>query len=740
MIPFFESLKNYFKGGKGFGMFSGVFVPTFLSIIGVILFLRLGFIVGSAGIFYTILIILLSISVTLTTALALSSITTTIRIGAGGAFSIVSKTLGLEVGGSVGIPLVLAQIFSVVFYIFGFTEGLALVFPDVPARFIATGVLLILFILTFISTRIAVRTQTIVFLFILAALFSVFAGGGDWWTKVLHTPLYTSPADFPFWGLFALFFPAATGLMTGIGLSGELSNPKRQIPRGVLWAIGTTALIYIAATFWLGHTSTPEELLSDNLIMVKKAFNSQLVLIGILAATFSSALTTFVAAPRLLQALAESSIIPMGHFFSKKSQQGEPRRAVLFVTLIILIAIFLGNLDSIAPLLTMFFLITYAMIDVAVFTEMALGLVSFRPTFRIPKFIPLYGLITAVLFMFLINPFAGFIAVFALFAIYAFLVQKHLQAKEGDVRSGLFVMIAEWAAKRILKLSESTELTWKPNILIPVIITRTLLGNFPLIKAIAYPSGTMTVLGVNLKKAKKVPDADDLTGEEIEEELRELPSLVKKFDNEGIFTSSSVIEVDDYTEGIAISLGAMKSQVFHPNILFLPFKAERLPKKSLEELIVTAREEGVGTVIFDRDEELALGSQEDIHVWIAPTVLEMDFYDFHTRKFDLSLLIAYQLCRNWKGRITLWMCTTEELKNDAAGYLRKLVYEARLPSNTSVKVSTDSFKATLKKAPEGDIHIISVSEQDMDFILDMSKAGGHSYLFVADSNREDILA
>ena len=110
------------KESSKFGAFNGVFIPTFLSIIGVILFLRLGFIVGSAGILPTMGIILLAVSVTFATGLSLSSITTNIRIGSGGAYSIISKTLGLEIGGSVGIPLFFAQIFSVTLYLFGFME------------------------------------------------------------------------------------------------------------------------------------------------------------------------------------------------------------------------------------------------------------------------------------------------------------------------------------------------------------------------------------------------------------------------------------------------------------------------------------------------------------------------------------------------------------------------------------------------------------------------------------------
>jgi amino acid transporter len=737
---FISSLQNIFTGRKGFGMFLGVFVPTFLSIIGVILFLRLGYIVGSAGILLTIVIILLTVSVTLSTGLALSSITTTIRIGAGGAFSIVSKTLGLEVGGSVGIPLALAQMLSVVFYIFGFTEALSFLLPDLPVRLVGLGVLAVLFILTFIKVNWAVRTQFFVFILIVLSLIAVFSGGGAWWSTVLDTPLFLRQEAVPFWALFALFFPAATGLMSGIGLSGELTDPKNQIPRGVMWAIGITTIIYIFAAFWLGYTSTPDELVSNTLIMVEKAAFSPLVLAGILAATFSSALTMFVSASRLIQALGESGIIPFSDFFAKKSKQGEPRRAVIFMTLLLVFALFIGSLNSIAAFLTMVFLITYGIINLVVFTEMALGLVSFRPTFRIPIFVPFYGFVASIIFMFLVNIIAGIIALLFLFGVYAILVQRNLKAKEGDVRSGLFVMIAEWAAKRILRMAESTQLTWKPNVLLPVVITRTLLGNFPLIKAIAYPNGTMTVLGIRLKKPKDAPDAKNLTKKIIEQDLRELPDLVEKFGREGIFTASSIVDVEDYTSGINVSLSAMTSQIFHPNVLFLPYRADRLAKRDLSQIMKTSKKQGVGLVITDRDEEIGLGAQKDIHIWISPKVIEKEFYDFQKRRFDLGVLIGYQLSLNWKGRMHLWMCVPENNKSEAQHYLKKLVYEARLPTDTQTKVSTDTFTKTLKTAPQGDIHIVPIKEDDIDFILKTSERNKKSFLFVLDSSKEDIMA
>ena len=352
-------------GSRTFGAFSGVFVPTFLSIVGVILFLRLGNVVGGAGVLGSVAIVLLAVSVTLSTGLALSSISSNIKIGSGGAYSIISKTLGLEVGGSVGIPLFLAQAFSVALYIFGFVEAWKYLFPTQPAIFIAITAFFLLFALVFISTKIAVRAQIFVFVFVCLSLGSVFLGG-NFAAGGFQVPLIDF-SQIPFWTLFALFFPAVTGLMAGVGMSGELSNPKEQIPKGVLWGLGITTVIYIAMIVFLSYSATSGQLLSNNLILVDLAFFSPLVLIGILAATFSSALTTFVAAPRVLLALSENHILPESDFLKKKTEKGEPRNAIVITSLIIVSVLFLGSLDVIAPVLTMFFLIAYAMINISVF-------------------------------------------------------------------------------------------------------------------------------------------------------------------------------------------------------------------------------------------------------------------------------------------------------------------------------------------------------------------------------------
>ncbi|MBW2982157.1 amino acid permease [Candidatus Woesearchaeota archaeon] len=404
---------------KKYNTFSGVFIPTFLTIIGVILYLRLGYVVGNAGILGTLLIILISVSITFCTALSISSIITEIKVGPGGAYSIIYKTLGKDIAGSVGIPFYFAQAFSVAFYVFGFSEAWTYIFPNHPFLLVLIITFILLFLLTYITTSFAIKTQIIIFIIILLSIASVFLGNGLWFTKELSVPLFGNFQEMNFWSVFALFFPAVTGILAGIGLSGVLKNPKKQIRRGVLSAIGITTLIYIAVAVWFGFSASADQLIENTRIMIGLSAFGPLVLLGLLSATFSSALVSFVAAPRLLRALANHKLIPFSSYFRKTTKKGEPRIANLFTSLIIITTFTLGSLNIIAPILTVLFLIIYIVINLAILIKQTRE--SFKPTFKIPRIIPLYGVISSVIIIFLISVVSGIIALVSISLIYIIL-------------------------------------------------------------------------------------------------------------------------------------------------------------------------------------------------------------------------------------------------------------------------------------------------------------------------------
>ena len=229
------------SGVKKFGTFGGVFTPDVLTILGVILYLRLGWVVGNAGFLGTVLIILLAKSVTICTGLSMSSITTNIRIGAGGAYSIISKSLGLEAGGSIGISLYIAQTLSSALYIIGFTYGWLMIFPNHSPILISTIAWICLLAVSYTSAHFAVKLQYIIMAIIGLSLFSFLLSPSP---SISNVPSLGKFEDGNFWHVFAIFFPAVTGIMAGANMSGELKDPRRSIPIGTMTSIFVTMIIY----------------------------------------------------------------------------------------------------------------------------------------------------------------------------------------------------------------------------------------------------------------------------------------------------------------------------------------------------------------------------------------------------------------------------------------------------------------------------------------------------------------
>ncbi|MDX1679011.1 amino acid permease, partial [Arsukibacterium sp.] len=491
-----------------FGTLAGVFTPTLLTILGVIMFLREGWVVGNAGLAGAILIIVLSFSITSATGLSMSSFVTNIRIGAGGAFSMISQSLGLEAGGAIGIPLYISQALAVVMYIFGFREGYmwavsAWGLPALEPIVIDLLIFAVIFGITMISTALAFKIQYLILAIIVTSLLSVaiaaFQGSMDqpivWWGDFRGSP-EDNFSGTSFWLVFAVFFPASTGIMAGANMSGDLKNPRRSIPLGMMSAIGVSLVVYLLLAYWLMRSASIDELTGNYTIMIDRAFWGPAVLAGLLAATFSSALASFVGAPRILQALASHSIVPYSPAFSKRTTSGEPRNATFLTAAIVLAAIMLRELNAIAPLVAMIFLLTYATINLVVSVEQSLRLISFRPLMRVPRIIPLLGLAGCLFAMFIINAVFSLIALALVIAIYLALMRKKLTAPTGDVRSGLFTATAEWAARKVKLTQGVSERAWKPNILLPVEDPHRLRGSFELVEQLAYPMGSVKLLGL----------------------------------------------------------------------------------------------------------------------------------------------------------------------------------------------------------------------------------------------------
>lgn len=451
---------------KRFGTFAGVFTPNVLTILGLILFLRIGWVVGQTGLIGALVIIAIANLISFLTGLSLSSIATNIEVKGGGNYYLISRSLGLEIGGAIGIPLYLSQAMSVAFYIIGFTETIITfeLFQSIDPRIISTTVTIMFVFIGYIGADFALKIQFGILAVLIASLVSFFLGGLG--TTATTEPILTSnyATGITFWGVFAVFFPAVTGIEVGTSLSGDLKDASKSIPLGTIASIIVTAIIYFAVAILLAFTSTSEQLLNDSLSMERIAIVPALIFAGVWASTLSSALGSVLAAPRTLQAVASDSIVPRW-LGNRMGSPTEPRVAVLITGMIALITIWSGDLNAVAPIITMFFLNTYGMVNLAAGIEKLVGNPSFRPRFNIPWYVSLAGAIGCYTAMFLINIPATIIAIIVSYGIYFVLQRRSIQHTWGDVRSGIWFALARYA---LLNLQTETLhiRNWRPNIMV----------------------------------------------------------------------------------------------------------------------------------------------------------------------------------------------------------------------------------------------------------------------------------
>src|SRR6056297_926010 len=717
-----------------YGTFGGVFVPTLLTILGVILFVRHGWVIGNAGLLGGLGIVTISFVIVTFTALSMSCITTNIRIKAGGAYSIISQSLGLEVGGSVGIPLYLAQTFAITMYIFGFREGWLYIFPDHPALAVDVTVFAVLFLVAFLSAKLAFRIQYIILAVIIGALLSVAAS--VFFGAMQHDPQWLG--EFPgsqsgqsdgvsFWVVFAVFFPAATGIMAGANMSGELKNPKKSIPLGTISAILICYVVYVLSGYWLSRVATPEEMVTNYNVMIDYAFSPPAVLAGLLGATFSSALASIVGAPRILQALGDHRIFPGGEMFSKLAGNGEPRNAILLTGGIVIATLMVRDLNTIAPLITMFFLITYMMINLVVLIEQRMDMVSFRPTFPVPRFVPFIGTLGCLFTMFIINPTFGLIAITFVFAAYIYLSNRKLKVPYGDMRSGLFMSLAEWAAKRVSLLPEDNERAWKANLLVPVQSSRELRGSFSLIRNLVYPRGSIKLVGI--------------TGvEDDNSEFRDsLMNLAMSFSQENVYTRWSVVDSENFRDAALNSMQTLQGTFFNPNILFLRLPFEKTFDADIHSLINEARMNKMGVQLYVEDKVAQLGRSASINVWTRGRSPDWDL-SMDLGNIDLALLSAYKLKQNWNAKMRLITVVEESEVENAYDYLNNLLDVSRLKGVTP-HVEIGSFEEALKVAPQADLDLFGLPvDPDLDRLRSYVDLTSSACVFVADSGRENVLA
>ncbi|MCH2179173.1 MAG: amino acid permease [Mariniblastus sp.] len=451
----------------GFGTLGGVFTPCTLTILGVIMFLRFGYVVGNAGVFYALLIVAVSKVITLLTSFSLSAIATNTRVEGGGAYFLISRSLGAEFGGAIGIVFFFAQAISVSLYVIGFSEVFNKL-SGIPIVLAGTVTNALVFICVYLGAGWAIRIQYFILAILGLSLLSFYIGAFEAFDFELLSANWGAhyEGDESLYTMFALFFPAVTGIMAGANMSGDLRDPSKSIPRGTIAAVLVTAVVYLSQAVLMGGSSSHQALVDNNMVISEIAIWPFLITAGVFAATLSSALASMMGAPRILQALSKDEIFPRIKFFSKGSgPTNEPRRAIVLSFIIAQVFILTADLNTVAPLITMAFMITYGLLNLATFYEGITKNPSYRPRFQFSHWtLSLLGALGCFGVMILIDSLWALASVLVMGIIYTFIAQKQVEARWGDVNSGL---LFERTRKNLLKLEKQFyhPKNWRPIIL-----------------------------------------------------------------------------------------------------------------------------------------------------------------------------------------------------------------------------------------------------------------------------------
>lgn len=683
----------------GFGTIKGVFIPSILTILGVILFLRLGWVVGQAGLVSTIFIILLSSLITFITSLSISSRATNTEIGPGGSYFLISRCFGIEAGSAVGIPLYLAQALGISFYSVGFAESLKLFFPEIPIVAVAFATLIILTIVTFMSANLALRMQSIILLTIVFALLSFWFG----------SPILSSPrpdegfqlASFSFWEIFAVFFPAVTGIEAGISMSGDLKDPSRSLPRGTIASVIVGAMVYIFSAIMFDKLVPTESLISNSLIMTEAAVFPILIFIGLWGATLSSTVGALLGAPRTLQALAVDRIVPA--FLAKGSKENnEPQRATLFSFIIAGLGILLGDLNTIASILSMFFLTSYGALNLVSALEGLLDNPSWRPSFKVSWFVSLLGSFLCFGVMFMINSGYSFIALASIIAIYYYIKQRNLKSNYSDIRTSLTLHLLRFFMYKLNKLSFDAR-NWRPNFLIFSGSPKSRLHLIELSDDINHRRGFMTVATVLLK--------DKMNKLKILNFEKSIESFLAKLK---INSLTKVVVADNFEQGAKQLINTYGIGVVTPNTIVLGDTKEPEQVSAHVEIIKETHKAEKNLIIIKDTEQtssLTHDGGKSIDVW----------WRGKQSNADLMLTLAFMLKTSKKWRraklVLKSIASNEEERKGIQKNINKFLSNSRLPASYEVYVSEKSevFDVIVEKSKNTDVVFLGLKKPDDSF-------------------------
>lgn len=671
------------ESGNRFSTLSGVFTPCVLTILGVIMFLRFGFVVGQSGVLLTLGIVAASKVITILTTLSLSAIATNTKFEGGGAYFLISRSLGPEFGGAIGLMFFAAQALSVAMYVIGFTEAATTYLPDgTSTTLVATITNILVFACVAIGAGWTIKIQFFILATVIASLISFYIGAYQNYDPRLLSenlgPGFTQ--DESFWTMFALFFPAVTGIMAGANMSGELSDPAHSIPRGTFAAVAFTAVVYASQAIMLGGSASRNELVGNTLVMADIAIMPAMIAMGVFAATLSSALGSMMGAPRIIQSVARDRLFrllqPLGF---GSARDGEPRRAILATFLISQAAIFAADLNTIAPLITMAFLATYGLLNLATFYEAITKNPSYRPRFLYSHWtLSLAGAIGCGLVMLLIDWRWAIVAAVMVAALHSYLSRTDLNPDWGNLNSGL---LFERTRRNLLKLEDELyhPKNWRPFIL-------ALSGTgFSRPHLVVFGSWLTSKTGV-LTLGQVIPG--DLGDHQIRRDSQEkiLHAMIKE---QSLKAFPAVVVAKDYVAGVEALVQCQGLGRLRPNTVLLgcPLTVDRM--RIFGGLLRNIEGLGRSVVVLRRVDQ-------PNHQWSIPRGT-IDVWWRGRDNGELMVLLAHLILDHpqWRHHTLRLLRVVDRADgiDEVESHLQGLLQEARISGKTKVVVSSDPASA-----------------------------------------------
>jgi amino acid transporter len=660
-----------------------VFMTAISTILGAILFLRFGYAVANVGFMGVVAIIIIGHLVTFPTAMAVAEIATNQKVRGGGAYYIVSRSFGLNIGASIGIALYLSQAISVAFYIIAFAEAFDpviswlsinydIVFSD--KRFISIPAMTLLSILFLTKgANLGMKFLYLVVSLLFTSLILFFLGKGTNPPPEIHLNAHIANPD-NFFYVFTIVFPAFTGLAAGLGLSGDLKEPQKSIPRGTMLATIAGFFIYIAVAYKLTVSATLQDMSSNQLVMQNIAIWGPIIPIGLAAASLSSALGSVMVAPRTLQAMGLDSIMPskkVNRWFAKgKKKSNEPVNSTLVTIIIAYIFLFVGDINIVAQIISMFFMVTYGSICLISFLEHFAADPSYRPTFRSKWYLSLLGAMMSVWLMFKMNAPIAIVSL-VMMTLFYYTITESGKEKKGLVKlfRGVLFQISRQLqvfAQRADK--EDLNSSWRPFVICISSDSFKRRAAFDLLRWISYRYGFGTYIHY-------------IKGYLNRKTNRESKEAINKLLNLSAGSKSRVyldtIISPSYTTAIAqvIQLSGISGK--GNNMILFEFSRTELqtldePLKNYNLISST----GFDICVLNTSYK-GYGYRREIHVWITPQ-------DFENA--NLMILLAYILLGHpdWqKGEIKIFAIVDGNEIEDKKGQLLDLIQTGRLPISAS---------------------------------------------------------